>query len=270
MPSPEAHIPQGLVNRVWQADIHNICPTVRLPDQSVHLMVTSPPYGVNKAYEEGVTRDQNRELLRTAWAETARVLVEGGRACINVAGIGRSPYIPVQREVMEDMQDLGFELRGEVIWLKFIRTNCAWGSWRKATNPHIRDRHEYILMFSKGPLKRECPEGRCSTITSADFLECTQSVWEMRTVGAQSDYGGHPAPFPVELPRRCIELYTFSHEVVFDPFMGSGSTAVAAMRTHRRFVGYDLNPEYVELANRRAEKASWHMDPLFHEEELTA
>ena len=224
-----------------------------LPDNSVHLMVTSPPYNVGKEYDEDLTLEEYLAFLRRVWMETHRVLVPGGRACINVANLGRKPYIPMSGLIAREMIDLGFLMRGEVIWDKSssASTSTAWGSWQSASNPTLRDTHEYILVFSKGRFKREKVEGRDSTITKEEFLEFTKSVWDFFSESAKKV--GHPAPFPVELPYRLIQLYTYSNEVVLDPFMGSGQTALAALKAGRHFVGYELNEEYLELAKNRIE-----------------
>lgn len=221
-----------------------------LPDNSVHLVVTSPPYNVGKEYDKDLTLNEYREFLKRVWSEVKRVLVPGGRACINIANLGRKPYIPLHTFIIEDMMDLGFLMRGEIIWNKGASgsPSTAWGTWLSPKNPILRDIHEYILVFSKGMFSRKNP-GRKSTISREEFLEFTKSVWTFPAEPATKV--GHPAPFPIELPYRLIQLYTFEGEVVLDPFMGSGQTAIAAIKTGRHFVGYDINEEYVKLAERR-------------------
>jgi site-specific DNA-methyltransferase (adenine-specific) len=221
-----------------------------LPDNSVHLMVTSPPYNVGKEYDENLTLNEYRELLKRVWSEVKRVLVPGGRACINIANLGRKPYIPLHAFIIEDMLDLGFLMRGEIIWNKASSGShsTAWGSWLSAKNPTLRDIHEYILVFSKGMFSRE-NLGRKSTISKEEFLDYTKSVWTFAAEPATKV--GHPAPFPVELPYRLIKLYTFEGEVVLDPFIGSGQSAIAAIKTNRHYVGYEINSEYVSLAEKR-------------------
>jgi len=226
-----------------------------LPDNSVHLMVTSPPYNVGKEYDKDLTLEEYLEFLNRVWKETYRVLVPGGRACVNVANLGRKPYIPLNGLIAKELIDLGFLMRGEIIWDKAASasTSTAWGSWQSASNPTLRDTHEYILVFSKGTFKREKIEGRESTISKEEFLEFTKSVWAFASESAKKV--GHPAPFPVELPYRLIQLYTYSNEVVLDPFMGSGQTALAALKTGRRYVGFELNEEYLRLAKSRIGQA---------------
>ena len=222
-----------------------------LPDNSVHLMVTSPPYNVGKEYDENLSLNEYREFLKKVWKEVYRVLVPGGRACINVANLGRKPYIPLHSFIIEDMQKIGFLMRGEVIWNKASSASpsTAWGSWLSAKNPVLRDIHEYILIFSKEAFSRANHDDQPTTMTRDEFLELTKSVW---TFGAESARKiGHPAPFPPELPLRCIKLYTFENDIVLDPFIGSGTTAVAALITNRRFVGYDIDKSYVKIAEKR-------------------
>ncbi len=222
-----------------------------LPDNSVHLMVTSPPYNVGKEYDEDFSLGEYLAFLKRVWAEVYRVLVPGGRACINVANLGRKPYIPLHASIIADWLELGALMRGEIIWNKAAASggSTAWGSWLSATNPTLRDVHEYIIVFCKQSFSRKPPEPRQSTISKEEFLELTKSVWTFGTESARKV--GHPAPFPVELPYRLAQLYTFEGEVVLDPFMGSGQTALAAVKAGRHYVGYDISEEYVALAERR-------------------
>ena len=223
----------------------------QLPDNSVHLMVTSPPYNVGKEYDEDLTLKQYLKFLKSVWREVSRVLVPGGRVCINIANLGRKPYIPLHVFIVRDMLDLGFLMRGEIIWNKAssASSSTAWGSWLSATNPTLRDIHEYILVFSKHSFKRGNSHKRKNTISRKNFLELTKSVWTFPAESARKI--GHPAPFPVELPYRLIQLYTFEGEIVLDPFIGSGQAAIAAIKANRHYVGYDINQEYVKLAERR-------------------
>lgn len=222
-----------------------------LPGESIHLMVTSPPYNVGKEYDEDLTLAEYLGFLKRVWAEVYRVLVPGGRACINVANLGRKPYIPLHAFIAEAMIGLGFLMRGEIIWDKgaSAAASTAWGSWKSAANPTLRDVHEYILVFSKGTYSRKNTHGRANTISKEEFLVYTKSVWSFGAESARKV--GHPAPFPVDLPYRLAQLYTFEGEVILDPFMGSGQTALAALKAGRHYVGYEVNPEYVQLAEKR-------------------
>jgi DNA modification methylase len=236
-------------------------------DASVALVVTSPPYFAGKQYEEELERDgvpssylDYLDMLRDVFAECARVLEPGGRIAVNVANLGRKPYRSLSADVIRILQDdLGLLLRGEIVWQKAegASGSCAWGSYRGATNPVLRDLTERVVVASKGrfdralPVKRRAADGlpHRSTISTDDFMSLTLDVWSLGPESARRV--GHPAPFPVELPARLVRLLTFEGDLVLDPFMGSGSTLVAASRLGRRYVGYDLDPEYVALARQR-------------------
>lgn len=221
-----------------------------IPDNSVHLMITSPPYNVSKEYDEDLSLKEYLQLLHNVFTEVYRVLVNGGRACVNVANLGRKPYIPLATYINELMQDIGFNMRGEIIWNKASSASpsTAWGSWQSASNPILRDIHEYILVFSKGEYSRKKGD-KHDTITREQFMEWTKSIWTMNAESAKRI--GHPAPFPEMLPARLIQLYSFEDDIILDPFMGSGTTAVAAINANRYFVGYEINQTYVDLANKR-------------------
>lgn len=234
-----------------------------VPSASVRLVLTSPPYNVGEDYD---THDDAMEwraylkLLRAVWRECDRVLVDGGRIAIVVANTGRKPYRDVRGALTRLVERMGFLNRGEVIWHKGASagSSTAWGSWRSASNPTLRDVHEYILLFSKG--RYELPTARGQTIGRDEFMQATLSVWEIPTErGKEIRVNGravkHPCPFPFALARRVIELYTSAGDTVLDPFCGSGTTALAALETGRHFVGYDISADYVALARRRIETA---------------
>ncbi len=244
----ENNIPEDNINKIFCKSSEDM---KELPDNSVHLMVTSPPYNVGKVYDENLSLQEYRDFLSRVWRDVHRVLVPGGRVCINIANLGRKPYIPLHTFIIEDMLKIGFLMRGEVIWNKASTASpsTAWGSWLSAKNPVLRDIHEYILVFSKDSFTRANHNNERATMTKEEFLELTKSIW---TFGAESARKvGHPAPFPIELPLRCIKLYTFENDIVLDPFIGSGTTAIAALMSNRRFAGYDIEGEYVEIAAKR-------------------
>lgn len=243
----ENDFPDKLENTIILGTAENM---KELPDNSVHLMITSPPYNVSKEYDEDLSLKEYLQLLKNAFSETYRVLVNGGRACINVANLGRKPYIPLSDYISKMMLEIGFNMRGEIIWNKAASASpsTAWGSWQSAANPILRDVHEYILVFSKGDYKRERGQKE-NTITKEQFMEWTKSIWTMNAESARRI--GHPAPFPEELPFRLIQLYSFKGDIILDPFMGSGTTAVSALKSDRKYIGYDVSQEYIELAERR-------------------
>ncbi len=362
----ENPVPSGNLDRIFCKSSESMA---ELPDCSVHLMVTSPPYNVSKDYDDDLSLDEYRGMLRNVFRETYRVLVTGGRACVNIANVGRKPYVPLHSYIIEDMLEIGFLMRGEIIWNKSASAggSTAWGSWMSPSNPCLRDVHEYILVFCKESFSRRLPQDmkpgsavlqnggtppsgnsvlhnggtppsgnsvlhngdlaqpgsavphnsdtdllnnggngdishngnespssavtslssspsvtgasetetsinnfenkgnnspikldksnitpRNKTIQRDEFLQWTKSVWEFPTVSARKIR--HPAPFPQELPHRLIQLYTYSGEVVLDPFCGSGTTCLAAAEDGRHYVGFDINEEYAKLAENRLQK----------------
>lgn len=172
----ENEIEPSNINKVFQKSSETL---TEVPDNSVHLMITSPPYNVGKEYDKDLTLEDYMILLKKVFFETYRVLVPGGRACINIANLGRKPYIPIHSYIIKDMNEIGFLMRGEILWNKgsSASSSTAWGSWLKANNPVLRDIHEYILVFCKDTFTRENPKKRKSSISKDEFLEFTKSVW---------------------------------------------------------------------------------------------
>lgn len=245
--TPDTEFPINLENKIVLGSSESM---EEIPNNSLHLMITSPPYNVSKEYDDNLSLKEYLELLRNVFTETYRVLVNGGRACINIANVGRKPYIPLSDYISQIMREIGFQMRGEIIWNKGAGAgiSMAWGSWKSASNPVLRDVHEYILVFSKSSFKREA-KGKKNTITKENFMEWTKSIWAMNPESARKAM--HPAPFPIELPYRLIQLYSFKDDVILDPFMGSGTTAIAAIKSERKYICYEINDEYVKIAQKK-------------------
>lgn len=240
-----------------------------VPDSSVALVVTSPPYFAGKEYEEALGEEgvpatylEYLELLRDVFGRCVQKLEPGGRIAVNVANLGRRPYRSLSADVIGILQDeLRLLLRGEIVWMKQRGSSgsCAWGSFQRPGNPVLRDLTERVIVASKGRFDRAVPAAEralrglpCeSSMTRDDFMENTLDVWEIPAESATKI--GHPAPFPIELPARLIELYTYRGDLVLDPFAGSGTTAVAAVRAGRHFAGYDLDESYIRLAEGRVD-----------------
>jgi site-specific DNA-methyltransferase (adenine-specific) len=238
-----------------------------ITDASVALVVTSPPYFAGKQYEEELEREgvpssyaEYLHLLTDVFAECARKLEPGGRIAVNVANLGRKPFRNLAADITRILQDeLKLLLRGEVVWRKGegAAGNCAWGSFRSPANPVLRDTTERVVIASKGRFDRAVGKSErerrglpyVNNIGADEFMAATLDVWDIPPESARRV--SHPAPFPVELPARLIELYTYENDLVLDPFMGSGSTLVAASRLGRRYVGYDLDEAYVKIAELR-------------------
>ena len=220
-----------------------------LVDNCVSLTVTSPPYNIGKDSDLELNDEEYWKMINKVFSETYRVTNSGGRLVVNVANLGRKPYIPFSKYFTEALIEIGFIMRGEIIWQKSkgANANFAWGSWLSASNPVIRDIHEYCLVFSKDSMKNS--SGGKSTIEKDEFMESTLSIWNITPEKAKKI--GHPAPFPVELPKKFINLYSFKDDLILDPFIGSGTTAVASKLLKRKYVGYEINKNYIEIANNR-------------------
>lgn len=220
-----------------------------IPGDSVALAFTSPPYNVGKDYDENLSLEDYLGLIQRVGEEVYRALKPGGRYVINVANLGRKPYIPLHAHFYRVHSEIGFLPMGEIIWQKGkgANSNCAWGSWKSARSPRLRDTHEYLIVLAKGAFSR--PDKGESDIEANEFMEATLSVWSIAPESAKKV--GHPAPFPVELARRVIQLYSYVGDVVLDPFAGSGTTCVAAKLLKRHYVGVEVSAEYCELSERR-------------------
>jgi DNA modification methylase len=245
----ENNLPREFLDKIVLDDARNVLK--KLPDNCIHLMVTSPPYNVGKDYDEDLTLGEYLDFIKEVMREVYRVLVWGGRVCFNIANLGRRPYIPLHAYLIEIFEEIGFLFRGEIIWDKgdaVTGASTAWGTWSSAVNPILRDQHEYIIVLSKGTFKRE-RRYKVDTIKGKEFLEFTKSIWRFPPESAKRV--GHAAPFPEELPYRCIQLFTFKGDVVLDPFVGSGTTCIVALKTGRHFLGIDIKEEYVKIAEQR-------------------
>lgn len=251
-------LPAAANENVSPISIHNqSCEDMGvLPDGSVHLTVTSPPYNVGIPYgdrsDDAMPLSDYRALMTRVFSGVYRVTAENGRVCINIANTGRAPYMPLASLFIDLMTEIGFTMRAEIVWNKVgaKSQSCAWGSWCRPSAPAIREHHEHVLIFSKGEWKRSDLKG-VQRMTKTEFMEATKSVWNI----APEHRSSHPAPFPVELPRRLIKLLAGPTDVVLDPFTGSGTTALAAQELGNRFVGFEREPRWIELANQRLAQA---------------
>jgi len=298
---------QPWLDRIFCADARHMAD---VPSGSVQLVVTSPPYNVDKDYtdhNDDLGLDDYLAMLDAVWRECYRVLAPGGRLCVNVANTDRKPYLSLVSLIDEKLRngECKWLHRGHIIWDKGASAgiSTAWGSFARSSNPTLRDVHEYITVWSKDRLRLD--GGGPTGITGNEFVAWTRSIWRpedglkdlqrkieakladarrrgkddawiaesiARSVWAQRGQGAdegsesiwsmttetgvdHPAPFPEELPRRLMLLYTQPGDAVLDPFMGSGSTAVAAVMEGRHYVGYEISAEYCRIAEERVKQA---------------
>lgn len=248
--------PEKWVNKIY---CHTAEDMFHIPNNSIALVFTSPPYNVGKDYDKDLSLRDYLLFISRVGAEVYRVLKEGGRYVINIANLGRKPYIPLHAYFYLVHLNLGFSSAGEIIWRKGkgLSGSCAWGSWCSAKAPRIRDIHEYLLIFVKGSFERK--EKGKSTITPQEFVEYTLSVWDIPPEQARKVK--HPAPFPLELAKRVIKLFSYEGDIVLDPFAGSGTTLLAAKQLNRFYVGYEIEPEYCNLILERLTKDNQQPSP---------
>lgn len=218
-----------------------------------HLIFTSPPYNVGIEYgehDDSMDAAQYESMLRQIFYEAYNALVVGGRIGVVVPkGVGRNPYMPLAPLVQNILLSVGFEPRGEIVWDKATTGNrTTWGSWLSPSNPVLRDRTEMIVVAHK--VTPDLDVRGPSLITAADeFMQLAQDVWQVIPESAQRVK--HPAPFPIELAERFIRFYGYAGCKVVDPFMGSGSTLIAALRLGCEAVGIDIDATYCSLARER-------------------
>jgi len=233
------------------------CKKSTISKNSVDLVVTSPPYNVGLSYEGKGCNDEMsyNEYLKFSKKWIGNVFYwtrPTGRLCINV-GLDKSKYgkKPTCADLTRIALDVGWKYHCTIIWNEgTISRRTAWGSWMSASAPHIIAPVEVIIVLYKNEWKRD--RKGTSTIRRDEFMKWTNGMWTF--CGAKKN--GHPAPFPQELPDRCIKLFSYLDDTVLDPFVGSGTTIIAAMKNGRRSVGIDLSDEYYSLAERRIKEAS--------------
>ena len=223
---------------------------------SVNLIVTSPPYNVNlgnnkfkkdgyENYDDNLDYPEYLRWMNLVFECCMRVLAEDGRMCINI-GDGKNGKIPTHADFIQILKNIGFIPLSTIIWDKQTTSNrTAWGSYMSASAPSIPTQHEYILVVGKS--EKRFNKG-ISTISKEEFVKFIDSVWQMKP---ETKKIGHPAPFPIELPYRLIQLYSYQDDVVLDPFMGSGTTGVACQKTIRKFIGIEKEKKYFDLAKER-------------------
>jgi site-specific DNA-methyltransferase (adenine-specific) len=239
-----------------------------LAERSVQLVVTSPPYNLGKDY--GAARDDATYQEYLHWVggwcrELYRVLEPGGRLCLNIPldinlSFDRGGKRTTSKQpVLADFTDLlvrrlGFVYNTTILWLEGnVSRRTAWGSWLSASDPWVNTAAETILVLSRDQRKR-LGRGKTSDVSREEFMAWTLGMWTFN--GQNTSQYGHPAPFPEELPRRLIKLFSFREDVVLDPFLGSGTTCRVAKNLGRRSIGVELNPEYCAIAANRCRQTT--------------
>ena len=237
------------LNKIINGDVLEVLG--KIPDNTVHLAITSPPYNVGKDYDSHNDKMDYREYLNwlnEVWIETKRILVPGGRFCLNIAPTGIKDFVPIHQDFTNQLRKLGMIFRTEIIWYKqTMLKRTAWGSFKSPSNPHIVPSWEYVLIFSKGQNKLEGnPED--ADITKEEFMKFSDGMWY---IPPETQRNGHPAPFPEELIYRLIKFYSYKGNTVLDMFGGTGTVAVVAKKTYRNFIHIDISKEYCKVAAKR-------------------
>jgi len=220
----------------------------RIDDNSIDLIITSPPYfNARPEYAEWDSYEDYLSFLNNILQSCFMKLKSIGRIAINVPdGYGRNPWIPIYADTCKLMQNIGYILRGSIVWNKQNGGGkTSWGSWRSSSNPCLIDEHEMIIIAHK-----ENPKLKIGTEIKKDlFLSLIHSVWNIKPETKRKL--GHPAPYPLELPIRIITFLSSENTIILDPFMGSGTTAIACINTNRNYIGFENNKEYFDIANKR-------------------
>jgi len=235
--------------RIYNADILEIDV---IEDDSVDLLVTSPPYDVDikyQGYNDNVPYDQYLEFTKKWLSRVFALAKADGRLCLNVPlDKNKGGQQSVCADITSIAKQAGWKYHSTVIWNEQnISRRTAWGSWMSASAPYVIAPVEAILLMYKQRWEKT-QKGK-SDITRDEFIEWTNGVWNFS--GESKKKIGHPAPFPVELPKRCIKLFSFSRDVILDPFLGSGTTLIACLQTDRIGIGVEINKAYCQLAARR-------------------
>lgn len=238
--------------KLYHGDCLDVLPTIGRA--SVNLVVTSPPYNVGldyASYEDDKPFEEYMEFLTKVCGELYEVLAEDGRIAINI-GDGKNGKIPTHSILQMKLLELGYKPMTLIVWDKKTTSNrAAWGSFMSPSCPSFPSPMEYVLVLSK---TNKLTHKGTSTITKENFIQWTNPIWDIKPETRLNKIG-HPAAFPIELPRRLIEILSYKEDVVLDPFMGSGSTGVSCVATNRAFIGIDKDEKYFKIAQERISKA---------------
>ena len=224
-----------------------------IKEEPVDLVVTSPPYNVGIKYgshNDKMSYDDYLSFTREWLAKCCRLVKDDGRLCLNIPlDKNKGGQQSVCADITKIAKEVGWKYHSTIVWNEQnISRRTAWGSWLSASAPYVIAPVEVIVILYRDRWKK-LSGSRKSDISKEEFVEWTNGVWDF--TGESKKRIGHPAPFPVELPRRCIKLFTFVGDTVLDPFLGSGSTLIACALTNRKGIGVEIDRNYCEIAKRR-------------------
>jgi len=221
-------------------------------EESIDLIVTSPPYDIDVKYhdyDDNLPYDQYLDFTRKWLTKVRNLTRPDGRLCLNIPlDKNKGGQQSVCADITTVAKEVGWKYHSTIIWNEQnISRRTAWGSWMSASAPYVITPVETILVMYKTRWEK-IQKGK-SDITRDEFIQWTNGVWNFS--GESKTKIGHPAPFPIELPKRCIKLFSFQGETVLDPFLGSGTTLIACDQTSRIGIGVEINEDYCRLAADR-------------------
>ena len=263
--------------RVYYKDARNMD---EIDNESVHLVVTSPPYNLSfdyGVYKDNLSFDKYLKFVSNVFTVVYGKLVYGGRVAVNIPyvvqfngktftnGRKRDFYLSYYQKIFDD---IGYIMRDIIVWVKNNEIKSqkdilgggrtAWGSWCSPSNPSLRGCAELVLLFSKGSHKLD-GNSNLVDITPEEFLHWTKNVWYIPSASSKS----HPAIFPGELPRRLIKLFTYRNNIILDPFCGTGTTLWEAYKLGRKAIGYEINPGYKRIIDKKCHLKSRDLEGFF-------
>jgi site-specific DNA-methyltransferase (adenine-specific) len=226
--------------------------TICVEENSIDLIVTSPPYNVDIHYNSFDDKISYKDYLEFTelWLDKAlKVLKDDGRMCLNIPlDKNKGGQQSVYADILNIAKKIGWKYHSTIVWNEGnISKRTAWGSWCSPSAPYVIAPVEMIVVLYKKTWKKQ--KTGVSDITKEEFIEWTNGIWTFP--GESRKKVKHPAPFPLELPKRCIKLFTFIGETVLDPFLGSGTTLVACSLLNRKGIGIEIDRSYCEIAKKR-------------------
>ena len=237
-----------MINKIHQGDCAEIIR--ELENDSIDLVITSPPYNVGidyGEYDDNIPMANYSVMIEEMFVVLDWKMKNTGRICINVSLKNENGIVDIPSIIKEKAENIGWEQRFEIIWNKGnSESSSAWGSWRSPSSPRPIFNHEYILIFDVGDENKDSEK----TLPKDEFMKYVKSVWNISPETSSK----HPAAFPKEIVRRLIKLNSYEEDIVLDPFIGSGTTAVVAEQLNRKWIGIDLNADYVEMSRNRIEE----------------
>jgi len=231
----------------------NILKTNSIKENSIDLIVTSPPYNVGVKYsshDDTMSYDNYLSFSKEWLSECYKLAKDDGRFCLNIPlDKNKGGQQSVGADITVIAKQIGFKYHSTIVWNEGnISRRTAWGSWMSATAPYVIAPVELIVILYKKRW-RKTSGSKISDITKEEFMNWTNGIWTFS--GESKKKIGHPAPFPIELPRRCIKLFSFVGDTILDPFLGSGTTLVTAKMLNRKGIGIEIDSQYCDLAKKR-------------------